>query len=209
MTSLGCLLLVLAGGMSTLLKNGSVSVVNIPRQPETSSARPASSEARVASLAQLKPSVARAGILSCSCGKVCKTKGGYAVHLYRAHGIRSPAAAYAPSDGLCMCCGMVFASRTLLQNHFTRGSQLCLLNVLLTVEPFASEEETRHKVQAGICAKHARTLGKCSGAAVLPAYRIPWASRLIIDLHGHRVDPTDSRHPSFVGLGRLNYGWHP
>ena len=105
----------------------------------------ASSEARRTSLAQLKPAVARAGVLTCTCGKVCKSRGGFAVHLLRAHGIRSPAACFASSDGMCMVCGMVFSSRLLLQNHFTRGSQLCLLNVLLTYNPFTPDEELHHK----------------------------------------------------------------
>ena len=104
---------------------------------------------------------------------------------------------------------MALSSRVLLQNHFTRGSQLCLLNAQLTVQQFSPEGEQLHKDAAGVATKKAKALGRNGGAAIVPAYRIPWVPRPIFDLNGHCVDPSDSRHPMFVGRGRLNYGWQP
>ena len=52
-------------------------------------------------------------------------------------------------------------------------SQLCLLNVLLTVQPFSPDEEQLHKDAAGVATKKAKALGRNGGAAIVPAYRIP------------------------------------
>ena len=131
----------------------------------------------------------------------------YAVQLVRAHGIRAPAARYASSDGMCRCCGMVFSSRILLQNHFTRGSQLCLLNTLLTANPFTVEEELQHSKVVAEASKKAKAIGKHNGAALVPAFRIPWVTQPLIDVNGHFVGMEDKRHPLYIGPGKLNFGW--
>ena len=64
-----------------------------------------------------------------------------------------------------------------------------------------------HKEVVADAAKKAKALGKSGGAAVIPAFRVPWVVRPLVDTNGHFVDISDSRHPLHLGPGRLNYGW--
>ena len=62
-------------------------------------------------------------------------------HLQVAHGVTQPAMFYAEASGICRCCLMKSANRRLLINHLQRGSKVCLLNILLRVEPLTDEQE--------------------------------------------------------------------
>ena len=140
------------------------------------------------------------------CGKVCKSSTGLAAHRSLAHGVRNPAVWYASQDGMCACCGLVFADRQLLMAHLTRGSRLCFLNVVLTLEPFSRMEEDEHRDAARKQAIANKKSGDTRHKAVCPAYRVPWACCRLYDLEGRHVPHCGTRHPWTTGPGKLNYG---
>ena len=142
---------------------------------------------------------------SCQCGKVCKTKQGYAVHRSAAHGATSAARWYGGSDGLCRACGMNFSSRQLLCNHLRAGSPLCLLGLLLRVPHFSDEEELEHTEATKDLDRRLKSTRK-AGASVTPAFRRPWVPWQFIDLNGAFVGLCDKRHP--CRTARVQYGWN-
>ena len=166
-----------------------------------------SEEARKLCISQFKPSSFTASYFSCFCGKVCKTRGGFAGHQFRMHGIRAPAVWYTTPDHHCQCCGMVFSCRGLLVNHLQRGSQLCLLNIVLTCPPLSPEDEEVQRVAATAQSASVAHLGPNPNLAVMPAYRLDWVCKRIFAADGTQVYPFDKRHPWYVGKGRINYGW--
>ena len=94
-----------------------------------------------------------------------------------------------------------------LINHLNRGSQLCLLNLVLTCAPLSPDDEESQRSAArdhsAICAQ----LGPNPNLATLPVYRLPWVCKRVFDIAGIPVGPFDRRHPWYVGRGRINYGW--
>ena len=142
---------------------------------------------------------------SCPCGKVCRSKQGYAVHQAAMHGRISPVRWYARGDGWCEACGMVFSNRALLCNHLRSGSPLCLLSLLLRVPHFTAKEEAEHTALALDVSRENRKKGKVACAAMEPAFRRPWVPWKFYDLRGEHV-PLDCRmHP--CRNGRVQYGW--
>ena len=144
---------------------------------------------------------------TCPCGKICKSSGGLAAHRMRMHNLRNPAFWYACSYGTCLCCGMVFSSRAILLAHLTRGSKLCLLNIVMTNDPFSPVEEDDHRDIARHCSIANRKGDISLTNADFPAVRMAWVCRKLCDLDGHHVPLSDYRHPWSLGPGRLHYGW--
>lgn len=163
--------------------------------------------ARALCISQFRPSSFTASYFSCPCGKICKTRAGYATHQYRMHGIRAPAVWYTSPDNHCQCCGMVFSCRGLLMNHLQRGSTLCLLNIVLTCDPLSPEEEEDQRTAAAVKRAEALLVGPNPNLAVMPAYRLTWVCKRVFDVTGTQVSPFDKRHPWYVGKGRINFGW--
>ena len=166
-----------------------------------------SNKARTLCIEQFRPSIAAAALYTCSCGKVCKSSSGLAAHRAHMHGSRNPAVWYASYNGLCECCGLRFASRQLLLAHLTRGSKLCLLNLVMRNEPFSAEMEAVHREGARKAAIANRQKGVTLHKATCPAFRVPWVCNALYDLQGNSVTFDDKRHPWKMGAGKLCYGW--
>ena len=106
-----------------------------------------------------------------------------------------------------MCCGLRFASRQMLLAHLTRGSKLCLLNLVARTEPFSAELEAVHREGARKTAVTNRKQGASLHKATCPAFRVPWVCNALYDLQGVHVLHGDKRHPWTTGAGKLCYGW--
>ena len=107
-----------------------------------------SKAARTRSVQEFRPSIATSEAHTCHCGRVCKSLGGLASHKLLAHGDRAVTAWYAEASGLCGCCGTQFDNRTILMAHLSRGSQLCLLNLVLTTTPMSAAVEGLERADA-------------------------------------------------------------
>ena len=91
--------------------------------------------------------------------------------------------------------------------HLTRGSQLCLLNLVARIEPFTYDAEAHHRDAARMQSAENNKKGEIRHKATCPAYRIPWVCNALFDLSGDVVQHDDSRHPWTLGSGKLFYGW--
>ena len=154
-----------------------------------------SKAALVQSVAEFRPSIARSTSYTCHCGKVCKSLGGLATHKFLAHGDRAVTAWFADASGQCACCGTKFDNRTILMAHLSRGSPLCLLNILLTSPPLSQAAEGLERAEALLKANENKKSGFAPSKVAMPSFRAPWVSRRIFDAQGKEVDFADVRHP--------------
>ena len=91
--------------------------------------------------------------------------------------------------------------------HLTRGSKLCLLNLVARIEPFTAETEAVHREGARKTAVSNRKQGATLHKANCPAFRVPWVCNALYDLQGNHVLHGDKRHPWTTGAGKVCYGW--
>ena len=79
--------------------------------------------------------------------------------------------------------------------HLSRGSQLCLLNIVLTSPPMSAAVEGLERADALIRAKANKQGGFAPSKVEMPSFRAPWVCKRIFDVEGKEVDITDKRHP--------------
>ena len=91
--------------------------------------------------------------------------------------------------------------------HLTRGSKLCLLNMVTRLEPFTEVAEAAHREGARKTAVLNRQQGVTLHKATCPAFRVPWVCNAVFDLNGAMVQHGDKRHPWTAGAGKLCFGW--
>ena len=91
--------------------------------------------------------------------------------------------------------------------HLSRGSKLCLLNLVTRIEPFTAEAEAAHREGARKSAVLNRQQGVTLHKATCPAFRVPWVCNAVFDLNGATVHHGDKRHPWTAGAGKLCFGW--
>ena len=91
--------------------------------------------------------------------------------------------------------------------HLTRGSEMCLLNLVARIEPFSAEEEAVQREGARKTTVSNRKHGDTLHKAKCPAFRLPWVCNALFDLEGNHVRHGDKRHPWTTGAGKVCYGW--
>ena len=91
--------------------------------------------------------------------------------------------------------------------HLTRGSELCLLNLVARIEPFSVEMEAEHREGARKATVANRQKGDTPHKAKCPAFRLPWVCNALYDVQGNHVEHGDKRHPWTTGAGKVCYGW--
>ena len=165
-----------------------------------------SQEAREITLALHSPAREQC-TFSCQCGKVLKSKAAYHKHLQFQHGIHPPAAFYAEASGVCRCCLLKFDNRRLLINHLQRGSKLCLLNLLLRVEPLTLEGELGERDKAAPAAQSHGRCGVSRSLAVKPALRLSGPINHLVDINGNHVSTSHRSHPLGRRPGRKVCNW--
>ena len=79
--------------------------------------------------------------------------------------------------------------------HLSRGSQLCLFNIVLTVPPLSLAFEGLERAEALVKSKANKRLGFAPTKVDQPSFRTPWVCNRIFDLNGRVVSVEDARHP--------------
>ena len=91
--------------------------------------------------------------------------------------------------------------------HLTRGSDVCLLNLVARTVPYSVETEAEQREIARQTAVSNRKQGDTLYKANCPAFRLPWVCNALYDLQGNHVLHGDKRHPWTTGAGKVSYGW--
>ena len=141
--------------------------------------------------------------VTCPCGWRGKSVQSLHGHRWSAHGMFAPAQFYAGESNSCGTCLVSFSNRKLLMNHLTRGSGICLLNLLLRRPPLDLDEleAIRKKETADTISRIHK--GLPAHLAVSPAFRKCGPLMPLIYTDGSVVDVSDRRHP--YGPGKRKY----
>ena len=79
--------------------------------------------------------------------------------------------------------------------HLSRGSKLCLLNIVLTSPPMSAAVEGLERADALLQSKPNKQSGLAPSKVTIPSFRAPWVCKRIFDVNGDEVDTADKRHP--------------
>lgn len=107
------------------------------------------------------------------CDRTFASASGLRAHLFRVHGVRSQAAAFADSSGLRRACGKMLHNRARLLAHLNRDSAFCLPWYRQHVEPMNAEQMAEADCMAARLKRDAKRLGQCFKHAALPCCSVP------------------------------------
>ena len=87
-----------------------------------------------------------------------------------------------------------------------RDMPLCLLNLVVRVQPLSDEEERVQSEAQLVVDRSLAKRGLKAGSSTFPAFRRPWVTNRFIDVLGNHVPLSSKLHPNRAT--RVQYGWY-